>query len=124
SVVAIALLLAGCRSAGPLPPLPEVSTSSFLPIIRQSVDAALADAKAHPNDPGIVGRLGMTLHAYQQLAGARACYRRASLLEPGNFDWLYYLAVVSDGQASIDALRAALRLRDYLPAKLRLGEAL
>jgi len=37
---------------------------------------------------------------------------------------LAVFAVVSDGQASIDALRAALRLHDYLPAKLRLGEAL
>ena len=43
---------------------------------------------------------------------------------PQNADWKYYLGVVSDGQAAVEPLRAALRLRDYLPAKLRLGEVL
>jgi tetratricopeptide (TPR) repeat protein len=124
SALAVGLLLAACRKQAPLPPLPEVSTASFLPAIRQAVDSAVADAKARPNDAAAVGRLGMTLHAHQQLAAARICYQRAALLDPGNFDWQYYFAVVSEGQAAVDALRAALRLRDYLPAKLRLGEAL
>jgi tetratricopeptide (TPR) repeat protein len=124
SALAVGLLLAACRKQAPLPPLPEVSTASFLPAIRQAVDSAVADAKARPNDAAAVGRLGMTLHAHQQLAAARVCYQRAALLDPGNFDWKYYFAVVSEGQAAVDALRAALRLRDYLPAKLRLGEAL
>ena len=51
-VIGIAFLLAGCRSSGPLPPLPEVSTASFLPSIRQAVDEAISGAKAHPNDAG------------------------------------------------------------------------
>jgi len=72
-VLAIAFLLAGCRSAASLPPLPEVSTSSFLPAIRQAVDASLADAKARPNDAAAVGRLGMTLDAHRQFAAARVC---------------------------------------------------
>jgi len=95
-----------------------------LPAIRAAVNSALADAKARPNDAAAVGHLGMVLHAYSQLAAARLCYRRASLLDPRNFEWRYYLGVVSEGAASVEALRAALRLRDYLPAKLKLGEAL
>jgi tetratricopeptide (TPR) repeat protein len=118
------LFIAACRSTEPPPPLPDISTASFLPAIRQAVDAALTDAKAHPNDATAVGRLGMVLHAHQQLGSARICYRRASLLDPKNFDWKYYLGVVSDGPAAVEPLRAALKLRDYLPAKLRLGEAL
>src|SRR2546426_4140872 len=118
------LFIAACRSPEPLPPLPDISTASFLPAIRQAVDAALTDAKAHPNDATAVGRLGMVIHAHQQLGSARICYRRASLLDPKNFDWKYYLGVVSDGPAAVEPLRAALKLRDYLPAKLRLGEAL
>src|SRR5436305_1336042 len=119
---AILLLLSGCRPTESLPPLPDVDATSFLPAIRQAVETAMADAKARPNDAAAVGHLGMVLHAHQQLAGARVCYRRASLLDPNNADWKYYLGVVSDGPAAVEPLRAALRLRDYLPAKLRLGE--
>jgi tetratricopeptide (TPR) repeat protein len=104
--------------------LPDVSTASFLPAIRQTVETALADARAHPDNPAAVGHLGMVLHAHQQLGIARLCYRRASLLDPRNAAWKYYLGVVSDGPAAVEPLRAALRLRDYLPAKLKLGDAL
>src|SRR6266542_2216647 len=90
-----AVLLPGCRTS--LPPLPTIQTGSFLPAIRQEIESAQAQAKSHPNDPAAVGRLGMVLHAHGQLAAARQCYSRAALLDPKNFDWLYYLGVVSDG---------------------------
>ena len=118
------LLLASCRTGPPPPPLPSISTENFLPSIRQAVDAAAADARAHPDDPAAVGRLGMVLQAHKQSAAARVCYQRAARLDPKNFDWQYYLGLVSDGPAVVTTLRAALRLRDYLPAKLKLGEAL
>jgi tetratricopeptide (TPR) repeat protein len=117
------LLLLGCRSA-PLPPLPHVVTSSFLPSIRQEIETAQARAESHPNDPGAVGRLGMVFHAHDQLGAARQCYQRASLLDPKNFDWIYYWGVASDGTEKIQRLRAALRLRDFLPARIQLGDAL
>ena len=117
-------LLAGCRSRPPLPPLPAVATGSFAPAIREAVDKALAEAKAKPDDAGAVGRLGMVLDAHDQRAAARACYQRAALLDPESFDWQYYLGLVSDGPAAAEAFRAALGLRDYLPAKIKLGEAL
>ena len=123
-VFLVVFVFGGCRSSEPLPPLPDVSTTAFLPAIRLAVETALADAKAHPDNAGAAGRLGMVLHAHQQLGSARVCYRRASLLDLNHFDWKYYLGVVSDGPAAVEPLRAALRLRDYLPAKLRLGEAL
>jgi tetratricopeptide (TPR) repeat protein len=121
---AIILVLTGCRSGEAPPPLPDVATASFLPAIRQSIEAAVADAKANPNDAAAVGRLGMVLHAHQQLVSARLCYRRASLLDATNAGWKYYLGIVNDGPAAVEPLRAALRLRDYLPAKLKLGEVL
>ena len=120
----IVLLFAGCRVRPPLPALPEVATASFLPSIRQQIDAALSNAKKRPDDAKAVGHFGNVLHAHDQLAAARACYLRASLLEPKNFDWLSYLGAVSDGPPGIEALRAALKLRDDLPVKLKLGEAL
>lgn len=123
-ILVVVLLLAGCRSAGPLPPLPEVSTTTFLPAVREAVEAALVEAKARPNDAAAAGGLGMILQAHDQLAAARLCYRRAALLDPGNPDWRYYLGLVSQGEESIHALQAALRIRENLPARLRLGEAL
>jgi tetratricopeptide (TPR) repeat protein len=124
AIAAMLLLLAGCRSSQPLPALPDVSTGSFLPEIRKGVEAALADARTHPRDAAANGRLGMILQAHRQLAGARACYLRASMLDPKNFEWEYYLGLVSDGAEAVEPLRAALRLRNYLPARLKLADAL
>jgi len=101
-----------------------VSTASFLPAIRAEVDSATARAKAHPNDASAAGHLGIVLHAHQQLDGARRCYQRAAVLDPRNYRWAYYLGVVSQGQAAVDALRTALRLNDSVPVRLKLGEAL
>src|SRR5262245_48640739 len=92
--IAASLFLGSCRSAGSLPPLPVISTASFVPSIREEVEAAVAQAKARPNDAAAVGHLGMVLHAHEQLESARQCYQRAALLEPKRFDWRYYLGVV------------------------------
>src|SRR5262245_36650929 len=62
AAAAMLSLFISCRST-PLPPLPDVSTAPFLPAIRQSVEAAVAEAKSHPEDANAVGRLGMVLHA-------------------------------------------------------------
>lgn len=121
------LLAAACRQQQ-IPPLPEVNTSGFLPSIREAIDAARADTAAKPNDAAANGRLGRVLHAHDQLGAAKACYRRASLLDERNFDWLYYLGVVEqasgDNASAAATFRQAIRLRDYTPAKLRLGDVL
>jgi tetratricopeptide (TPR) repeat protein len=124
AAILVGAYLAACHSAGSHPPLPEISTGGFLPAIRQEVDAAISAAKTRPDDAAAAGRLGMVLQAHKQLQGARQCYRRAASLDPRSFEWRYYLGTVSEGQEAADSLRAALRLRDYLPAKLRLGETL
>ena len=118
------VLFSGCSSREPLPPLPDVSTASFAPAIRQAVDTALVEAKASPNDAEAIGQLGMLLQAHEQRTAARVCYQRAALLEPSRFEWQYYLGLVSDGLEAAAAFRAALGLQDYLPAKIKLGEAL
>ena len=122
--LAVTVLLAACGSREPLPPLPAIDTSSFSTAIRNLVDPALANAKAKPTDPEAVGRLGMVLQAHDQISSARECYRRAVILDPKRFEWEYYLGLTSQGQDAVQALRAALRIRDHLPARLKLGEAL
>lgn len=82
------------------------------------------EARVKPNDAAANGRLGMVLHAYDQLAAARLAYRRAGILDPKSFDWAYYEGAASTGSEAVEPLRRALRIRDYVPAKLKLAEAL
>jgi MFS family permease/tetratricopeptide (TPR) repeat protein len=120
----VALFLAACRQAGPLTALPDVSTATFLPAVREAIEPALTEAKARPDDAAAVGRLGMALHAHRQLEAARQCYRRAAMLEPKKFEWRYYLGAASEGREAVAALREAVKLKDDQAARIKLGEAL
>jgi cytochrome c-type biogenesis protein CcmH/NrfG len=85
----VALLAAACSSHPPIPELPKIAATTFLPAVRQQVQQAYDDARQHPRDAAACGRLGMVLHAYEQYQSAAVCYRRASLLEPGSLRWTY-----------------------------------
>ena len=57
---------------------------------------------------------------------AAACYRRAHILDPTSFRWVYYLALVQGAEGgyaeAVATLRDALRLDpEYVPAQLKLG---
>ncbi len=102
---------------------------SFGAEIREQLRKAIAEAAAKPRDAETNGRLGMTLQTYEQYELAAVCYQRARLLAPKEFRWSYYLAVVqaAAGKHAEAALtfKDALRLKpDYLPAQLRLADAL
>jgi tetratricopeptide (TPR) repeat protein len=93
--------------------------------VRAQVDAAVA----HPGVSAASGRLGMILHAYQQLDLAEICYRRAHLLDPKAFEWAYYLAVVEQihGETKLavaDARAAVKPDAASRPARMRLAESL
>lgn len=136
-VLALALSLpASARSAGrsdqspSLPELPQIIPDNFPLSIREKVQKAYTAALAHPEDASLNGRLGMVLHAYQQSdERAKICYRRAHLLDPTSFRWVYYLGSVQAARGKYDeaiaTLREALRLDpEYLPAQLKLGDCL
>ena len=113
-----------------LPALPRIFPDSFPPSIRDKVRKAYAAALGDPQVPTVNGRLGMILHAYQQSdQRAEVCYRRAHLLDPASFRWVYYLGSVQAARGKYDeaiaTLREALRLDpEYLPAQLKLGDCL
>src|SRR5437868_14802967 len=71
----------------------------------------------------------MLLDNYHRSEDAELCYRRAHLLAPAAFKWLYYwgsllLREKKMGEA-LPILTSALRLEpEYLPANLKVGEAL
>ncbi len=112
-----------------LPPLPMLSLQNFLPAIRQQLQEAYDAVVIHPRDSAANGKLGMVLQAYGELQGAEIAYRRAHLLAPFHFDWIYYLAQIRAAQGNCDdaarLLREALKLNPgYLPARLKFAECL
>jgi Flp pilus assembly protein TadD len=112
-----------------LPPLPVLSLQNFLPAIRKQLQEAYDAVLIHPRDSGANGKLGMVLQAYGELQEAEVAYRRAHLLAPSQFDWLYYLAQIRAAQGNCDDaakfFREALKSNPgHLPARLKFAECL
>jgi tetratricopeptide (TPR) repeat protein len=122
-VLVFALLLAS------QPPLPRFAPDSYPPAAREAIGRAHREATARPTDANATGHLGRVLHAWEQWDAARQAYARAAALAPRAFAWPYLEAVVlqrlarpEDAAAKLDA---ALALEpDYLPARVKLAEAL
>jgi tetratricopeptide (TPR) repeat protein len=129
AVLLILALAQPAPRADSLPDLPHLSIDNFLPAVREQVQKVYAAAQANPTDAEASGQLGMVLDAYEQHDAAEVCYRRAHLLEPRSFRWLYHLGWVQAAQGrhedAVATLIAALRLKpDDLPSQLRLAESL
>jgi tetratricopeptide (TPR) repeat protein len=111
------------------PELPQVNIAGLPRETQDQVTEAYAAALKQPQDASAVGKLGMLLDAYHRPEDAALCYRRAHLLAPTEFKWLYYwgsllLRERKTGEA-LPILTSALRLEpEYLPARLEMGEAL
>ena len=111
------------------PEIPQVNIARLPRETQTQVSEAYAAARKHPQDAEAVGELGMLLDSYHRSEDAVLCYRRAHLLAPAAFKWLYYwgsllLRENKMGEA-LPLLTSALRLEpEYLPASLKVGEAL
>jgi tetratricopeptide (TPR) repeat protein len=126
SSLVIALLL---WSGAQPPPLPELALASYPPAAREALSRAYAEAATHPSDPEKVGAFARTLHAWEQWEAAHQAYTRAQALAPQALDWFYLDAVVLQRLVrhaeAAERLRAAVKINpDYLPARLKLAEAL
>jgi protein O-GlcNAc transferase len=122
-------LLPAAFPADEIPPLPKINPGDFEPAMQAQVEEAYKAARENPDNAELNGQLGMLMQSYQQLEFAEACYRRALYTAPSEFRWGYYLGVVlvlSGKQAeAVTILKSALsREPDYIPARLRLAEAL
>ena len=130
ALLALCLLAAHLAARGQTrADLPAIAFEKFGPGIREQVRRADEEARRSPRDAGRIGRLGMTLHAYDEFENAAACYAIARKAAPGEFQWIYLYgaAQASAGNAAeaVAALREALRLRpEDAPASLRLAELL
>lgn len=115
--------------AGPVPPLPTISVEGLDIEVRDAILTAQKQAEAAPASGQASGRLGMALQANSLSQPAMLAYQRAIRLEPKEFAWRYYLALVlqqmSQPEKALDALAGALRIRSgYAPAVLRQGDLL
>ena len=111
------------------PEVPQFSIVGFPLETRKQVARAYAAARERPRDADAVGNLAMLLDLYHRPQDAALCYRRAHLIQPTAFKWLYYWGSLLLSQKKMDealpVLTAALQLRpEYLAARFGLGEAL
>ena len=111
------------------PALPVLDLDSFPPAARQAIEPAARAAAANPTDVEEVGAFGRALHAWEQWTSAHDVYVRAVALAPRAFEWRYLDAVVLQRLArhtdAVARLREVLSLApDFLPARVRLAEAL
>ena len=112
-----------------LPALPRVDLTGFLPAIRQQIQQAYDNTRAHPEDADANGALGMVLDAYEQYDAALVCYDRARRLDLRSFRWRYLLGAVQAAQGrhqdAAQTLADALHLKpDDAPARVRRAESL
>jgi tetratricopeptide (TPR) repeat protein len=122
-----ALLAASC--AGPVPPVPAPQVEGFDPEVRDAIQTAYKRAVAEPSSGQASGQLGMVLQAHAVYPTAQLAYDRAIRLEPKEFAWRYYDALVvgelSGPEKAVAALSDALRFRPgYAPAVLKKGDLL
>src|SRR5690349_24161339 len=124
---AAGVLVSSCNE--PVPPIPNPSVEGFATDVKDAVLAAHKQAEAEPSKGSASGRFGMVLQAQALNEPAALAYQRAIRLEPKEFAWRYYLAVVlqqlSKPEQALDAISAALRIRpDYAPALLKRADLL
>ncbi len=114
---------------GQVPPLPKLALEAYPPAAREAIARAHRAAEKQPDDASAAGALGRVLHAWEQWSAARDAYARAAALAPRAFEWPYLEAIVLQRLAqpaqAAAKLETALALKpDYLPARVRLAEAL
>jgi tetratricopeptide (TPR) repeat protein len=131
-----ALVCVGCTEdpapqaerRGPEPP--SFETGAMQPPVARALLAARRSVLDASDSGPAWGRLGMVADAHHLYREAELCYLRAHELDPGNFYWIYLLAVVQDflgrDVETISAsFEAAMRISPlYPPAPYRYGEAL
>jgi tetratricopeptide (TPR) repeat protein len=111
------------------PSLPALALDTYPAAARTAITAAYDAARGAPGDAAAAGQLGRVLHAWEQWEAARAAYARAQALAPAAYEWRYLDGLVLQRLARADLAASAFReavtrAPAYLPARLKLAEAL
>ncbi len=113
-------------TASTLPEIPDLSGKS--PAMVAHIHQANSAARRDPGSADAIGALGMAYHANLFNKHAAVCYALAAELNPGNWRWKYYAALIKEELGEVDRVAEGLReVVDlnprYSPAWFRLGEA-
>ena len=119
----------GIQNSAGAPKFPQAALDTVSGVIRDQIQKAYDNARAHPNEAQASGTLGMILQTYGLAQEAKTYYQYAAELQPTEFRWTYYLGVLEADQKQCDQpgshLRLALRIDpDYVPAELHLANCL
>lgn len=123
AVLAVLLLGACGDGVGEPPTVPLDSADADL---AQLIDGALASAQSLPASAEMRGRLGMAYEVNDFYAEAAQAYTQAETLDPADFRWPYFQAVLmaesGDFESALPILDRALALdAGYVPAWLYRG---
>lgn len=123
-ILALVLYLATRGNPPPLPGLGEKPTR-----LQDEIREAYRLARRRPDDSATLERLAMILHANSFYAAAATAYHRARAVDRHNPRLSYYLAILNQDTGHRDQLIALLSetasaATDYVPAQLRLADAL
>jgi tetratricopeptide (TPR) repeat protein len=108
-----------------LPAVPDLSSQPKA--VSEHLLARFDAARADPGSDRIVGALCVAYHADMFHNQADRCYALASALNPDEWRWKYYRALIHSERGEADVVAAAMRevtgKTDFGPAWWRLGEA-
>jgi tetratricopeptide (TPR) repeat protein len=108
-----------------LPPLPDLSSQPKA--VSEHLLARFDAARADPSSDQAVGALCVAYHADMFHDQADRCYALASALNPDEWRWKYYQALIHSERGEADVMARAMRQvtgkADFGPAWWRLGEA-
>lgn len=109
-------------------PVPVDLKETADPKVAEAVEAARRRVEAEPDSPLAVARLGHVYLAHGWDADAAQCYRRATVLDPYEYRWFYYLgrSLIGENPAeSTEAFQECIRINSlYAPALLFHARAL
>jgi len=128
-IIVALVLTASISAAQSSAPALTLPIDSYPPEIRKDIARPYEEVRSHPADANAAGSLGRILQAWEQWESAHDAYQTAISLAPNSIDWHYLDACVLDRlarpQDAAVQLREALKIRpDYLPARVRLADAL
>lgn len=108
------------------PALPDLKPLN--PSARQIVERSDQEARKTPNSAELTGRLGLVYHANMLLDQAAAAYRIAARLAPGDPQWAYAQAVLSEETgAEADLMKSLNRTVElepnHVPALIKLADS-
>lgn len=108
------------------PALPDLRPLN--PSVREIIQRADKDARNKPASADLVGRLGLVYHANMLFGQAASAYRIAARNEPGNPQWTYAQAVLSEETgAEADLLRFLNQTVEldpnHVPALMKLADS-